>query len=199
MATAIIQPVVKLAFLAELNFAAGAVRFWTGRVNLSWGGHTWTGAGEFGGVSPVEEMTDIGAPGITLSLNGVSSSLMTLALADGYRGRSCKLWVVIVDDSNAVVYAYQNFAGRMDVMKITDSGDTCSISLQVENRLIDLKRPRNLRYTDQEQQRLFPGDLGLQYSAKIAEQPIYWGIASPAPASAPAYGGGGGSGINQMR
>lgn len=199
VATAIAQPVVRLAFFAEFQFASGTLRVWTGAGNKSWSAQTWSGVGEFAGLSPVDETTEIGAAGLTFSLNGISSSLLALALDDAYRGRACKLWLAILDANDAVVDAHQIFAGRMDVMSIVDGGETGSITLQAENRLVDLTRARSLRYTDAEQQRLFPGDLGCAYVAKLAEKPIYWGVAPPHSSSSGSFGGGGGAGSGVVR
>ncbi len=191
MAVAIVQPLVKVILLAELNFASGPIRCWTGRGPLNWNGVAWLGTGEFGGISPVDETTEIGAAGLTFTLSGIPSDLIATCLADPYRGRSAKLWLAIVDnvDNPTVLYAYQVFGGRMDTIKLADTGQTSTVTLQAENRLIDLGRPRNLRYTDQEQQRIFPGDIGLQYVAKLPGQPIWWGVAPSAPAASPGYGG----------
>jgi hypothetical protein len=190
--SAIAANLVRVAFFGEFQFAGGTVRLWTGYGTITWNGHTWTGAGDFAGLSPVDETTEVGAAGLTFTLSGIPSSTLAIALGDAYRGRKCTLWLAILDSTMAtVVDAAQVFSGLMDVMKIDDAGETATISLQAESRLIDLGRPRTVRYTDQEQQNLFPGDLGLQYVAKLAEQPIYWGTPTPAAASAPGYSGGG--------
>jgi hypothetical protein len=185
--TEIAKPVVNLVLLAEFDFAAGPVRFWTGLSNLSWGGYTWAGSGSLGTVTPIDEIIETSAAGLTFTLSGIPSNLATLALEDAYRGRRCRLWLAIVNTTPAVVDAYQIFGGRMDTLKISDAGQTSSISVQAENALIDLQRARNLRYTHEEQQRLFPGDLGLAYVATLADALIYWGVNPPAIAAVPGY------------
>ena len=127
VATAIAQKIVRLAFFAEFQFASGTVRLWTGYGSKSWNSQTWTGAGDFGGVSPVSETTEVGAPGLTFTLSGIPSDSLALALGDAYRGRPCKLWLAILDASDAVVDAYMVFGGRMDVLQIEDGGETAVI------------------------------------------------------------------------
>ena len=194
VATAIAAGVVPIAFFAEFQFAGGTVRMWTGYASISWNSQTWLAAGDFGGLSPVDETTEVGAAGLTFTLSGIPSSLLSVALADHYRGRACKLWMAIMNTgATAVVDAYPVFGGRMDVMNIEDAGETSKITIQAESRLIDLTRARTVRYTNEEQQRLFPGDLGLEYVAKLAEKPLYWGVPSPAAAASSNYGNGRGS------
>ena len=66
------------------------------------------------------------------------------------------------------------FHGRMDVMNI-EIGNTATITVTAESRLADWNRARTSRYTDEEQQRLYPGDKGLQYVAQTAEMELVWG------------------------
>jgi hypothetical protein len=78
----------------------------------------------------------------------------------------------------------------MDTMRIEDSGDTASITVQAESRFIELERTHERRYTDQDQQQLYPGDLGLEYVAGLQDKEIAWGQVAQT-----AVGGGvGGSG-----
>jgi len=189
VSTAIQGAVVHLALFGEFQFASGTVRMWTGAGDKSWSGQTWTGGGNLVGISPIDETTEVSAAGLNFTLNGVPSSLVGTALADAYRGRPCKLWLAILDAAEAVVDVVQVFAGRMDVMTIADAGETATITLQAENRLVDLRRPRSSRYTNEEQQRLFAGDVGLEFVAKLAEKPLYWGVPAGSAASAPLYSG----------
>jgi hypothetical protein len=163
--------------LCEMDFLSGTTRLWNGVGSITWGGQTYTGAGQFGSVSPVEESTDISAKGITLSLNGIPSDIIAIALLDDYQGRAAKVWLGALNSSGAIVTdPIQIFGGRMDVMSISDSGDTGSISLTAENRLIDLNRARERRFTDEDQQIDFPGDKGFEFVAGIQDKPIYWGV-----------------------
>jgi hypothetical protein len=47
--------------------------------------------------------------------------------------------------------------------------------MTAESRLMDFKRVREIRYTDEEQQNLFSGDVGLEFVNDIQEKPIFWG------------------------
>ena len=67
------------------------------------------------------------------------------------------------------------FVGKMDVMTINDDGSTATIGLSAESRLIDFRRVRELRYTDEEQAAIDPTDKGLEYVNSIQEKTIFWG------------------------
>lgn len=187
--TAIVAPVVPLVFFGEFQFASGTVRLWTGRGSKSWNSQTWDGLGELLGFAPIDETTEFGAAGLSFTLSGVPSAKVSLALTDNYRGRLCKLWMAVADDSGAILDAYQIFGGRMDVMTIEDTGEVSRITLQAESRLIDLGRARSSRYTNAEQQLRFAGDKGLEFVAKLAEKPLNWGVPYATPAASPGYSG----------
>ena len=49
------------------------------------------------------------------------------------------------------------------------------ITVTVENKLIMLERPRNRRYTDQDQKNLFSGDKGLEFVDDLQDKELVWG------------------------
>ena len=60
-------------------------------------------------------------------------------------------------------------------MTIDEGGRTATISVNAENDLIQLQRPRIRRYTDQDLQGEFDGDLGLIHIAALQEWNGFWG------------------------
>ncbi len=68
------------------------------------------------------------------------------------------------------------WAGRMDQPTITVGGETADIKINCENRLIDLNTSVQRRYTNDDQQLVAPGDLGLSFQSGIQEVVIYWGV-----------------------
>ena len=164
-------------FLAiDLDFDGGNFLAWTGYGNLTFGGTTYVGAGDFLSVSPVKESSEVQANGIDITLSGVPSDLISSALSETYQGRSCKLHLGVLDSSNAVVSdPYVLFSGRMDLMSIDDSGETANINITVESRLIDLDRTRERRYTSEDQKIDFPNDKGLEFITDLQDKEIVWG------------------------
>lgn len=179
MISAIDATVVRVAAAIEAEFGSGTVRLWTGITTLSWNSVSWSGLGELIGASEVEEGLDISAKGVALTLSGVPSDLLTLT-EDDYRNKPIRIWLLQMNEAfDAVEESYLRFAGRMDTMAIRDDGGTAVITMQCESILADLTRPRVVRYTDAEQKRLHPGDRGLEFVAKLAEKPLYWGVPTP--------------------
>ena len=173
---ATIATAVKPILLAELDFSSGFVRCWTGVGTLSWGGHYWLGVGTFGGVSAPEEASDLRATSITFSMSGIPNTLLASVLGENYRGRSAKLWWAFLDASNGIVAdPFLVFGGRMDTVAIVQGGESASVAVTAESRLVDLERARIRRFNDQDQQQLYPGDLGFQFIAPIQNVTLVWG------------------------
>ena len=60
-------------------------------------------------------------------------------------------------------------------MNITETGETSTIELMVENRLIDLERARVARFTSGYQKSLYAGDKGLDFIEDLQSKDIVWG------------------------
>ena len=170
---ALVRPIV----LVELAFASGSVRVWTGLGDLTWNGATWVGTGTFMGISPIEETAEVRAAGVTLTLSGIPSSLIALALAEPYQGRPCAIHFGALDTNTYALIGtpFQIFKGRMDVMTIEEGPETATISVSAESRLVDLERARERRYDHQDQQLVAPGDRFFEYVPSIVNAEIKWG------------------------
>lgn len=175
-ASAVAAGTVYPAILVEGNFDSGPLRLWSGIGNLTWNTYTWTGAGTLLGVETISEKGTVEALGTTVSLTGIPSSIISLALAEPYQGRLIRIYQALLDATGAVISdPDERFTGRADVMSISDDAATCTISMTVESRLIDLQRPRWRRYTNEDQQIDYPGDRGFEFVASIQDKPIKWG------------------------
>ena len=165
--------------LVHLAFDSGAVRLWSGVGDLVFSGDTYTGAGTLGSVSLIEESSSLKATGVVLTLSGIDSSIITIALGEHYQGRTVQMWLGFLDTSYAlIVDPLLMFQGRMDVMTITDHGATATISITAESRAIDLERANKvLFYSDQSQQALFAGDKFFEFVPEMQEKVIVWGRA----------------------
>ncbi len=176
MATEVTAELLRPIVLIKLAFDGGELNLWNGIDDLSWSGDTYSGAGDLLGISAIEETQELRAVSASLQLSGVPASIISTALAEDYQGRSCKIWLAALDDTGAIVAdPYLQFDGRMDVMRIEEGADTAIITVSIESRLIDLERPRNRRYTDEDQQAEHPGDRFFEFVPALQEKEVKWG------------------------
>lgn len=164
--------VVQPFFAVELLFDGdNAVRMWTGVGTLTVGGEDYVGVGSILSISAIEETAEMAVKGATITLSGVSSEALSLSLSQPYQGRVCNIYFGVLGE----LVFNQVFSGYMDQMNITDGGDTATIELMVENRLIDLERARVARFTSGYQKSIYPGDLGLDFVEDLQDKDIVWG------------------------
>lgn len=163
-------------FLAvEALFDSGDVRLWGGYGDLTIDGEEYTGGGSLLNISGVQESGEISAQGASVVLSGLDASIISIALTENYQNRSCRIIIGTLNSDGQVGAFYTLFKGRIDTMTIEEGGDTASIAVSLENRLIDLERPRARRYTNEDQQSLYPGDTGFSYVNDIQDKTIDWG------------------------
>jgi hypothetical protein len=169
--TAALSPVL----LVSMSFST-PVYLWTGYGTLTYAGNGYLGMGDLGSIAPVEETTDLSARGMIFQLSGVPTAFISLALNEDYQGRPCSVMLGALSPTAGLIASPVTvFVGKMDVMTINDDGSTATIGLSAESRLVDFRRVRELRYTDEEQAAIDPTDKGLEYVNSIQEKTIFWG------------------------
>tara|TARA_R110001592_G_scaffold185146_1_gene429092 strand:+ start:390 stop:1025 length:636 start_codon:yes stop_codon:yes gene_type:complete len=196
--TAISQEVVQPFFAVELKFDGDeTLRMWTGQGTLVLeDGTQWVGTGNLLDISSIEETSEMAVKGATITLSGVPSEVLSLALSEPYQGRVCNIYfgtfssgsllketgnyILLQDGSRINVETgekgfNQLFSGYMDQMNIDDGPETSTIELKVENRLIDLERARVARYTQYYQKSIYPDDNGLDFVEDLQTRKVPWG------------------------
>lgn len=199
--SALDQPEIFPFFAVQLNFDTSQLRLWTGLKDLTIDGLAYTGAGNFLQFSQMEETSEIAARGATITLSGIPSDLVSLAISEPYQGRLCRIYFGVLtglqfyllqEDSDYVLSedgtkigldlrtAEQDvitelFTGYIDQMKIEEGAETSTIAVSVESRLIDLERSRTFRYTNENQKSRYPNDLGFSYVEDLLDKKFSWG------------------------
>ena len=168
---AIDDDVVYPFFAVELMFDSEVLRMWTGQGTFNDGVNDWVGAGNLLAISDIEETAEMSVRGATLTLSGVPSEILSLALSEPYQGRVCNIYFGISGEN----IFNQLFSGYMDQMNIEDGPETSTIELKVENRLIDLERARVARFTSAYQKSVYPYDKGLEFLEDMQDKPLTWG------------------------
>ena len=191
------EDVVYPFFATELRFDDYIIRMWTGQGTLVLeDGTEWIGLGQLLSISSIEETSEMAVKGATITLSGIPSELLSLALGTPYQGRVAKIYFgtflrdsLLQETGNYILLEgggrinlesmskgfNELFSGYMDQMNIEESGETSSIELAVENKLIDLERARVARFTSGYQKSIYPGDLGLDFIEDLQDKQISWG------------------------
>lgn len=192
MESAVTADLVRPITLVQCAFDTGNLNLWSGIGDLTVSGVDYVGAGSLLSIGEIAETSELSANGITVTLSGVTSPLLSKARDEDYQGRELKVLLGAMDAVNGVISnPVVVFSGFMDTMVINDGGETSTIQVTVENRLIEFERTRVRRYTAEDQKIDFPTDKGLEFVAEMEEKEIVWGRASVSS------GGGGGGGFDR--
>ena len=166
-------------FAIELNFDSEILRLWTGQGTLTLPDTTqWIGTGTLLDISAIEETAEMAVRGATLTLSGIPSEILSLALSEPYQGRVCNIYFGTFtggDLTTAPSNFDQIFSGYMDQMNIQDGAETATIELKVENKLVDLERARVARFTSGYQKSIYPSDKGFDFVESLQDRELFWG------------------------
>jgi hypothetical protein len=168
--------VVKPFYLVAIQFTSGMYRAWTGTGTITWDSFDWTGTGDLMGVSAITQTADLSAEGITIALSGINSTNVGSVVSDVATYLTVDVWLGFLDSSNAIVVdPVHVFGGHVDVPTVQDDGDTATISITAENDLLILSKASMRRYTNDDQQIIYPTDTGFQYVPTVQAWNGSWG------------------------
>lgn len=169
--------------LAKVNTSGGDVRVWTGIGDITFNNEVYIGGGNFVGVSELMETNDLSAQGIALSMSGIPSDLLATALGQVQHGREATIWLGLMSSvvSNGVSSLalidnpYEIYSGFTDITTVSEQGDTSTITVNIENRLIALEVPKVRRYTDEIQKQDYPNDRGMEFVTGLQDKSFKFG------------------------
>ena len=152
------------------------VYMWSGLGSVDWNGHTWIGIGSLLGFTTPEDSSNVEAKGITLTLSGLDPTLLPAALNDIILGLPVTVYLALYDSTNTLIDTpVIAWAGRMDQPTFDVSTTEVVLAINCENRLIDMNISVERRYTTEDQQMDWPGDLGFQFVDGLQETTLFWG------------------------
>jgi len=154
---------------------------------ITYDSNDYTGVGHFGAISAPTESEHLRPTSLTLSLSGVDSGLITNALNSGTYGDVVTIYLGYrTDDGTLVDDPFVMWKGTLDYSSIKHGAENV-VSLTLQHDLAILNEADGSRFTDEDQQVRYSGDVGFQYVTDVAGVKLLWG-------GRPVSGSGGGSG-----
>ncbi len=180
----------------KAEFDTETIHFWTGEDTITFGGSTYEGAGSLLNISNIDDTMELKSTNITISLAGMNETVLNLALSESYQNRNITVFMgYLMGGTREVMGTLVLFKGRMQKMSIFDNPQGSTIQLEAENRLIDLERPSNLRFTKESQKYIDSTDTSFNLVASLQDKEIVWGKASSTGGGS--TGGGSSGGMNR--
>jgi len=165
------------AALVEM-YLTQTVRFCSAPFALTFDGNEYQGLGNLGAVGEVDD-----SPGeyknLQFTLSGVSIDLVSIASQEPIRGKRVVLRNAVVSNVDfSVLDAPIVWIGTLDQMPLLLGDATGDINATAEHRGVTFGRPKQLLYTDDDQQRLYPGDTFLRFIQYQSTHEDVWPAAS---------------------
>lgn len=161
--------------LAEIGHPSGTFRGWTGVGQLAYDGHTWTGMGTLGRVSPLRQASALEIQDVVFELSGVDTDSLA-KLSGSVKGYVGKLWLACLDDKERVIPdPYLLCESELDVQDFAaDESGSCTIKITGHTGFWSLERELNEVWSPENQKLRFPGDTGLDLLPTLENQDIGW-------------------------
>ena len=177
--SALANPEIEPFYAVRLDFSTAALYLWTGYGDKTINSQTYIGSGNLLSIDGLEEVNDLSSAGTKIALNGIDSTILNYALTEDYQGREVNIYWGVA----GVTQVVEVFSGYMDQMTIVDKGDTSTISLSVESKLIVLERPNIRRYTEGSHASVIDtegysntNDSFFRWVAKLQDVQVAWGL-----------------------
>lgn len=164
-----------LCLLVMIDHPSGVFRGWTGIGSLEYDNQIWTGVGRLGQITPVNSVSDISIQEVRFTLSGVDPDNLDV-LNEAVRLRPAQAWLACLDDKGKIVdEPFQLLDCEMDTQELNvEEGGTATIVIIARSGFFSLERSQNEVWSNEDQQRRFPGDTGLSYLASLQNQDIQW-------------------------
>jgi len=176
--TALTSEEVKPFYAVQLELDEGTIRLWTGYGDGIINGDTFLGAGNLLGFSGFEEVNDLSAKSITITLDGLDETVLSLSLVTPIRNRKVRVFFGVIAD-DGTFHSVEIFTGRANKIPFEDNGESGTVQLEVDSKLVALEKASNRRYTHESHQSRHPGDTFFSFVADLQDKDIVWGRANP--------------------
>lgn len=142
-----------------------------------WGGtsRTWSGLGDFGSISTIEEGADVSPYKVDLILSGLDADIAAASLTDDTILREVYLLIgfigldrVVLDDPHPM------WSGKIDDVQMA-IGSESVIRVSCESQLAAFEKANGRLQNDADHQAEFSGDLFYKYLPQMVEAKFRWG------------------------
>jgi hypothetical protein len=129
-------------------------------------------------IGPANFLLDLSFVGIAVYYEGTPQSKTSLiyeALGDIRPGAPAKIWYGLMSAGSFLGTPYLIFSGQVDKPTLKTGVETSSITVALENRLVNLQRPNARRYTAADQRLYFPTDSAFNFVEILNDMALVWG------------------------
>lgn len=136
---------------------------------------TYLANGHFRGITGVQETNAPTKNSLSLSLSAVDQTYVSLALNENIINDNVYIYQGYLDSNLSVIAdPFLLFYGTIDEFKISDNTSTATLVLVLSSHWGNFSKTSGRTTTNNSQQRFFPNDFGMNFSA-LTVRDIKWG------------------------
>ena len=142
-----------------------------------WSGtsRTWSGLGDFGSISTIEEGKEISPYKVDLILSGIDATIAAVSLTDDTILREVYLLIGFIGlDRQVVADPHPMWAGKIDDVQMAIGAESV-IRVSCESQLAAFEKTNGRLQNDADHQSEFSGDLFYKYLPQMVEAKFRWG------------------------
>ncbi len=142
---------------------------------ITYDSNDYLGVGALGAIGNVGESENLTPAPLTLTLSGVDSDLIAEALDSGNYGDVVTIYEGYrQDDGTLVDDPWIAWKGTHEYGSISH-GENSTVTVTVKHDLANLSEKDGGRFTDEDQQSRYSGDVAFEYIADMAGTKLSWG------------------------
>ena len=136
---------------------------------------TWSGLGDFGSISTIEEGKDISPYKVDLILSGIDADMAAASLSDDTVLREVYLLIGFIGLDRVVLSdPHPMWAGKIDDVQVAIGAESI-IRVSCESQLAAFEKTNGRLQNDADHQAEFSGDLFYKYLPQMVEAKFRWG------------------------
>lgn len=167
--------VIRPVYFMDIAFNSGDFQANSSDRNIVWNGITWYGVGDLGTINAYEITSGTQASTMKFALAGIPTELTQDVLNENSRNKNVTCYMGLLDANNQLIFdPFIWFRGTIDSLSVT-LGTSIAVAGSASSKLINWARSVNSRYTDEQQQAMYPGDRGFKFIADIINLKLQWG------------------------
>lgn len=169
------SPTFNYVIFVALAFPSGTVRVHNSVGTITWGGNDWLGVGAFGNIDAMEESIELVDNPILLTLSSITQEIIDAVKVDDIFGRDADVYLGALNDDGELEGTPTNWiSGYMETPSLS-IGQENAVLIQMQTRAARLKQRNNKRFTIEDHQKDYPGDLFFEYLHYVIDAKVEWG------------------------
>lgn len=176
MLTEIAKQNVKMVHLVQFHFSTiEYITDW--QINIPWDGNDYLSLGNLLSIPPIPEIINPRVGSIPIKFSGVNQANISTALTEDYTDIQVINYIGLLNTSySLIVDPILIYDGRIDNYELNENpGEgTSTLTWHVASHWADFEKRSGRRTNDNDQQNLFSGDKGFEFSSEIVKD-LKWG------------------------